>query len=59
VTHFDWAINGSTCNFEFAPDDTMTFVALTDGNLRLFHVTPSPDENITTLLASAKTPKVQ
>lgn len=56
VTHFDWAINGSTCNFEFAPDDTMTFVALTDGNLRLFKVTPSADENITTLLATAKTP---
>jgi hypothetical protein len=36
---------------EFSPDDVMTFIARTDGNLRRFHV--KSDTDLDTVLASA------
>ena len=48
---------GHTMNFEFSPDGVLTFVARTDENLRRIHVTPSADNNVTTLLAAGKPPK--
>jgi hypothetical protein len=61
ATHYgDAGANGSSaCNFEFGPDGVLSFVARTDGKLRLFHVTPAPDADITTLLASAKAPSAK
>ena len=59
TTHFSWPINGTQADFEFSPDGVLSFVALSDGNIRLFHVTPSADASVATLLATAKDPKPQ
>ena len=59
ATHFSDAGLGAghPVNFEFSPDGVVTFVARIDENLRRFHVTPSPETNITTMLAAGKAPK--
>lgn len=54
ATHFEPALN-QPVDFEFSSDGVLSFVATTDGNLRLFHVTPSPDASLATLLAAGKT----
>jgi hypothetical protein len=43
-------------NFEFGVGSELSFMNRTDGNLRLFHVTPG-DSSLQTLLASAKVPQ--
>ncbi len=59
AAHFSDAtlIGGHAVNFEFSPDGVVTFVGRTDENLRRFHVTPSPDTNVTTMFAAARVPK--
>jgi hypothetical protein len=47
---------GNPCNFEFSSDGVLSFAAVTDGNIRLFRVTPPSDTNVDTLLAAAKNP---
>ena len=47
---------GNPCNFEFSSDGVLSFDASTDGNLRLFRVTPPSDTSVATLLAAAKNP---
>ncbi len=47
---------GNPCNFEFSSDGVLSFDARTDGNLRLFRVTPPSDTNVDSLLAAAKNP---
>ena len=54
VTHFD-DVNlgqGLTFNYIFAPDDTLTFITRTEGNLTRFVLTP--DSSIDAMLATAK-----
>jgi hypothetical protein len=47
---------GNPCNFEFSSDGVLSFAAVTDGNIRLFHMTPPSDTSVDTLLASATAP---
>ena len=54
TTHFEFPINGSSVIYEFA-DDALTFVALTDGKIRRFHV--KPETTLAAALATAPTPK--
>lgn len=41
-------------NWEMGSDGVLTFVAITDGNLKRYRVSPSPETNLETLLASVK-----
>lgn len=56
TTHFENPINGSSVLFEFADQDALTFVALTDGKIRRFHV--KPETTLAAALATAPTPKL-
>ena len=55
ATHFRLPLNGIPLRCSFGPDDTMTFMALTDGSIRRFHVTP--DTSLAAVLASAPVAK--
>lgn len=47
--------SSATLHPEFSADDTMTFIARSDGNLRRFHLTP--DTNLAALLVAAPAAK--
>ena len=53
ATHYAEPINGAGVNFEFSPDGVLTFIALKDGKLERFRMTPASDTNVGTMLASA------
>jgi hypothetical protein len=57
VLHFSDGGTGSAnpIDYEFSADDVMSFIALTDGNLRLYHITP--DSNLAALLAASPAAK--
>ena len=54
TTHFEFPINGAPMIYEFA-DDALTFVAITDGKIRRFHV--KPQTTLAAALTTAPTPK--
>jgi hypothetical protein len=57
AAHYSEPINGSPVNFEFSADGVLTFVARKDEKLMRFHVTPSSDANVGTMLAAAPAAK--
>ncbi len=57
ATHFSAALNGYVIRKNFSADGSLNFVALTDSNVRRFHVTS--DMNLGTLLAAAAPIKVK
>jgi hypothetical protein len=57
ATHFSAALNGTVIRKSFSADGSLNFVALTDGNVRRFHVTS--ETNLGALLASTPPIKVK
>jgi hypothetical protein len=57
ATHFSAALNGYLIRKNFAADGSVNFVALTDGNVRRFHVTS--ETNLGALLAATPPIKVK
>ncbi|MGD1001521.1 MAG: hypothetical protein ABSA67_12590 [Candidatus Brocadiia bacterium] len=57
AAHYSEAGGGLPVNFEFSADGVLTFVALKDGKLVRFRVTPSADANVGTMLAAAPVAK--
>jgi hypothetical protein len=53
TVHFMDANNGSPTKFEFGSDDSVTFIATTDGNIVKYKCTPSADMGVSALLAAA------
>lgn len=52
VVHYMDANNGSPTKYEFGSDDSVTFIATTDGNIRRNKCTPSADMGVAALLAA-------
>jgi hypothetical protein len=57
AAHFQPALNGYILRKDFSADGSLSFVALTDGNVRRFHVTS--ETNLGTLLATIPPIKVK
>ena len=57
ATHFSAALNGTVIRKSFSADGSLNFAALTDGNVRRFHVTS--ETNLGALLASTPPIKVK
>lgn len=55
ATHFVLPLNGIPLRCSFSSDDVLTFMALTDGSIRRFHVTP--DSSLAAALAAAPVAK--
>ncbi|HEY1764894.1 MAG TPA: hypothetical protein VGF85_08205 [Opitutaceae bacterium] len=55
ATHSALPLNGWPLRYSFSADDTVTFMALTDGSIRRFRVTP--DSNLAAALGAARVAK--